>query len=89
MNDSTKKTGMKGRITRLRIQGFRSLAHVDSLELPQMALLIGANGAGKSNFIKMLGWMLKGKQLQGYIERNGWADNLLYTQLEKLGLQPA
>ena len=86
MNDSTKMTGMKGRITRLSIQGFRSLAHVDSLELPQMALLIGANGAGKSNFIKfieMLGWMLKGKQLQGYIERSGWADNLLYMGAKK------
>lgn len=81
MNDSSKKTGMKGRITRLSIQGFRSLAHVDSLELPQMALLIGTNGAGKSNlikFVEMLGVMLKGKKLQQYVDFEGGADNLLF-----------
>lgn len=80
MMDKGKK-GMKGRIERLSIAGFRSLAKIDNLELPQMALLIGANGAGKSNFIRfveMLGAMLKGQKLQDFILRQGGADNLLF-----------
>ena len=38
-------------IDRIRIQGFRSLADVD-VRLPRVAVLIGANGSGKSNFIR-------------------------------------
>lgn len=72
---------MQGRVTRVSIEGFRNLAKIENLELPQMALLIGANGAGKSNFIRffeMLGWMLKGQNFQEFVQRQGGADNLLF-----------
>lgn len=70
-----------GRISQISIEGFRNLARIEKLELPQMALLIGANGAGKSNFIRffeMLGWMLKGQNFQEFVLRQGGADNLLF-----------
>ena len=55
---------IQGRVSQVSIEGFRNLVRIENLELPQMALLIGANGAGKSNFIRffeMLGWILKGQ----------------------------
>ena len=39
-------------IESVRIKGFRSLADVEIEGLPQVAVLIGANGSGKSNFIR-------------------------------------
>ena len=39
-------------IDQVRIQGFRSLADVEFLGIPKAAVLIGANGSGKSNFIR-------------------------------------
>ena len=58
-----KRSGLQGSIKRISIEGFRSLAKIEHLELPQLTVLIGANGAGKSNFIQffeMLSWMLRG-----------------------------
>ncbi len=45
---------MNGRtsIERVRVRGFRSLADFELADLPRAAVLIGANGAGKSNFIR-------------------------------------
>ena len=53
------------RIQSVTIEGFRSLRHIDKLELPQLTVLIGANGAGKSTlirFFEMLSWMLKSQK---------------------------
>ena len=52
--------GLHARIESIRIRGFRSLADVQ-VDLPPVAVLIGANGSGKSyvmRFFQMLGWML-------------------------------
>ena len=62
------------RIESVRIRGFRSLKDVELLDLPDAQVLIGANGSGKSNFIRffdMLSWMLKLRQLGEFIERQG------------------
>jgi predicted ATPase len=72
---------MQGRIKSVSIQGFRSLANIDNLELPQLTVLIGANGSGKSNFIRffdMLSWMLRGQNLQEFILRQGGGDDQLF-----------
>ena len=72
---------IQGRVSQVSIEGFRNLVRIENLELPQMALLIGANGAGKSNFIRffeMLGWILKGQNFQEFVQRQGGADNLLF-----------
>ncbi len=69
------------RIERLRIRGFRSLADVDFFPRPDASALIGANGSGKSNFVKffnMLSWMLKARRLQEFVGREGGADDQLH-----------
>ncbi len=77
---------LQGRITRVSIEGFRSLQKVDNLTLPQLTVLIGSNGAGKSNFIRffdMLGWMFRTQNLQEFIIRNGGADDQLFMGAQK------
>ena len=75
------KPRLQGRIEEVSIEGFRSLAKVEKLKLPNLTVLIGANGAGKSNlirFFEMLAWMLRGQNLQDFIARNGFGDDQLY-----------
>jgi predicted ATPase len=72
---------LQGRIQRVSIEGFRSLAKIEDLALPQLTVLIGANGAGKSNFIRffeMLSWMLKSQKLQEFVQHHGWGDDQFY-----------
>ena len=69
------------RIESIKIRGFRSLADVEMSEMPQATVLIGANGSGKSNFMRffeMLSWMLRARRLQEYIQRQGGADDQLF-----------
>ncbi len=68
-------------IERVQVRGFRSLADVELRGLPGAAVLIGANGAGKSNFIRffeMLSWMLGPRRLGAFVEKHGRADDQLY-----------
>ena len=68
-------------IESVQIRGFRSLADVGISELPQAAVFIGANGSGKSNFIRffeMLSWMLRSHQLGEFVIRQGGADDQLF-----------
>ncbi len=76
----TKSKGVGGRIASVRICGFRSLADVELSDLSNATVLIGANGSGKSNFIRffeMLRWMLW-RRLGEFVERYGGADDQLY-----------
>ena len=68
-------------IDHVRIQGFRSLADVELSEIPKATVLIGANGSGKSNFIRffeMLSWMLGSRRLAEFVEKHGGADDQLF-----------
>ena len=72
---------LRGRIASVTVRGFRSLAKVEDLQLQQLAVLIGANGSGKSNlirFFQMLGWMLRGQNLQEFVLRQGGGDDQLF-----------
>lgn len=79
--NSSQTEKLSGRIKQVSINGFRSIQCVEKLELPQLSVLIGANGSGKSNFIhffEMLGWMMRGQNLQEYVAQNGGGDDQLY-----------
>jgi predicted ATPase len=81
INMSTFSERLQGKITSVSIRGFRSLDRIDELALPQLTVLIGANGSGKSNFIRffeMLGWMFRSQKLQEYIARSGGGDDQLF-----------
>ncbi|WP_375491738.1 AAA family ATPase [uncultured Nostoc sp.] len=67
------------RLQRLTLNGFKSIKAMD-LELRPLNILIGANGAGKSNlisFFKMLNEMMAGR-FQQYIGMSGRAQSLLH-----------
>ena len=72
---------LHARIESIRIRGFRSLADVKVTDLPPVAVLIGANGSGKSNvmcFFEMLGWMLRSSRLGDFVQMLGGADDQLF-----------
>ena len=68
-------------IESVHIRGFRSLADAKISGLADATVMIGANGSGKSNFMRffeMLSWMLRSRQLGVFIERQGGADDQLH-----------
>ena len=68
-------------IESVRIRGFRSLADVELSNLRNANVLIGANGSGKSNFIRffeMTSWMLRSRRLAEFVALHGGADDQLH-----------
>jgi predicted ATPase len=73
---------MSQQLNRIVIKGYKSIKDCD-LELGNLNVLIGANGAGKSNFIsifEMLGKVLA-RELSFYVQRKG-INPLLYNGKE-------
>lgn len=78
MNKSFKRT----KLQRVTIRGYKSIDYDRplSIELSDINILLGANGAGKSNiisFFRMLNYMMSGT-LQKYVAEKGPASTLLY-----------
>ena len=73
---------MPNAIESIRVKGFRSLADVEINDLPQGAtVLIGANGSGKSNLMRlleMMSWMVDLRRLREYVALHGGADDQLF-----------
>ena len=71
-----------GRMESLRVRGFRSLADVELSDLCNANALIGANGSGKSNFIRLFEMMCSmlgyPRDLNDFVQRHGGADDQLY-----------
>ncbi|CAB1275030.1 AAA family ATPase [Candidatus Nitrosacidococcus tergens] len=66
-------------INYLTIKGFKSIKSLEQFKLNNLNVLIGANGAGKSNFVSyfhMLREMIDGR-LQVWISKQGSADRIL------------
>ncbi|SIO64005.1 AAA family ATPase [Paraburkholderia phenazinium] len=67
-------------VTKLTIAGFKSIRELRDFELRNLNVLIGANGAGKSNFIglfRMLAEMYE-ERLQLYVQQQGGPDALMH-----------
>jgi predicted ATPase len=66
-------------LERLEVKGFKSIREMN-LELHSLNALIGANGAGKSNFISLFQLVNRiiDNQLQLYVGKSGGPDNLLH-----------
>jgi len=66
-------------IASIKIQNFKSIREAD-IELGKLNILIGANGAGKSNFIGFFKFLknLYDENLSFYVRKNGGADDFLY-----------
>lgn len=72
---------MKSSLDRLSIKGFRSIRELNDFELHSLNVIIGANGAGKSNliaFFKMLRAFIDGN-LNRYVRDNGGVIELLFN----------
>lgn len=72
--------GYKNKVTDISIKGFKSIKDLEKFVLGDLNVMIGSNGAGKSNFIslfKMLNEIIGGK-LQSYVKRSGGANTILY-----------
>jgi predicted ATPase len=70
------------RLTRLKLSGWKTIKDLPELTLRPLNVLIGANGAGKSNlisFFRLLNWMTPSPGgLQVYVSKYGGANALLH-----------
>jgi predicted ATPase len=69
----------RGQLDRIRVAGFKSIEQMD-LRLKDLNILIGANGAGKSNFIGLFRFVheILRKNLQFHVSQQLGADKLLF-----------
>ncbi len=66
-------------LKRIKVEGFKSIAHLD-LPMEKINILIGANGAGKTNLISLftfLSYLSQGK-LRNYVETEGGAERFFH-----------
>jgi len=66
-------------LTEIKLSGFKSIREME-VDIKKINVLIGANGAGKSNFIEFFRLLtsLSNNRLQFYLRRNGGANALLH-----------
>ena len=72
---------MSSSLDQLTMRGFKSIRELKDFELKNLNILIGANGAGKSNlisFFRMLQSLMRGG-LADYIRNNGGISGILYN----------
>ncbi len=67
-------------LNKITIKGFKSIKELNDFELKNLNIIIGANGAGKSNlisFFKMLNSMMN-NNLNHYISNNGGMSDIMF-----------
>ena len=71
---------MAATITEISIRGYKSIERLDRLPLRSLNVLVGANGAGKSNFVGFVGLFrtLLNRSLRLAIDMAGGADSVLH-----------
>lgn len=77
---------MEASVKQLELRGFKTLRELQAFQPGPLTVLIGANGAGKSNvisFFRMMSWMTSDPpRLQVYIGQNGGAGAILHDGAE-------
>lgn len=81
------KNFYRKKLSKVTIGGYKSISYDKpiTLQLNDVNILLGANGAGKSNiisFFRMLGYMMS-KSFGVYVERSGTANSLLHYGSKK------
>jgi predicted ATPase len=75
------RSGMN-RLTHIQLRGFKSIENLAGLDFRSLNVIIGANGAGKSNLVasfRMLSWMSASPgNLQLHLSRFGGPNSLLH-----------
>ena len=68
------------RMDRLTVRGFKSIRALEDFELRNLNVLIGANGAGKSNLLSLFRMLeqLSRKRLQIFVRDSGGPEKLLF-----------
>lgn len=68
------------KVRSLTVTGYKSIRELRDFNLTNLNVLIGANGAGKSNFISLFRLLneIYEQQLQVFIQKNGGPDALLH-----------
>ena len=71
----------------LKVSGFKSLQSVPKLEMRRINVVIGANGSGKSNLIKVFSFLeaLRAGRLEEYVARAGGGDRILHFGAKTTG----
>lgn len=72
---------MKGALHKMTVRGFKSIRELNNLELRDLNVIIGANGAGKSNFVQIFRMLMAmtQKNFSKFILERGGADNFLFN----------
>jgi predicted ATPase len=65
----------------ITLKGFKSIRALDSFQLQNLNVFIGANGAGKSNFTSFFRLVneIVGRRLQQYVWKQGGAETFLFN----------
>jgi len=73
------------RLRQLTVRGFKSIRELEGLKLANMNVLIGANGAGKSNFISLFRMLadIVDQRLQLFVKKEDGPDALLHGGRKK------
>jgi len=67
-------------LSQITIRGYKSIRELNSFKMKNLNILIGANGAGKSNFIQMFSFLhnILALNLQNHVIKNGGSETFLY-----------
>ena len=71
------------KLDKIKIEGYKSIKNLE-LDLSRLNILVGCNGAGKSNFIsffKLLNNMIE-NNLESYVTKSGGANTLFHFGLK-------
>ena len=73
-----------GAIKRITVKGFKSIRELNEFELKPLNVIVGANGAGKSNLIQIFRMLLAmaQKNFQAFILANGGGDAFPFNGLK-------